>query len=214
MVSNPLELFTDHSILPVVTVDKVEDGVPLAQALLDGGIGLMEVTLRSDAALSAVDRITAEVEIFVGLGTVIEADQFRYAHQVGAHFTSSPGLNASLISVASEEKIPYLPGVYTASEVMLARDLECATVKFFPAYTDGRLNHIDQIARAFPAMDFVLTGGIDGANYLAALAQQRVVAVGGSWIAPRELIAARDWAQISERARQVVAALPAGGEAG
>ena len=208
MISNAFEIFANQPLLPVVRLSKAEQGVPLALALLDGGIGVMEVTLRTNAALAAVDKITANVEISVGLGTVIEADHFRYAHQVGAQFASSPGLNTDLISVAEEEKLPYLPGVFTASEVMLARDLDCNTLKFFPAYTGNRLNHYMQLALAFPSLHFVLTGGVNGENYLDTLNLLGVASVGGSWIAPEELIQAEDWTQITERAKLALAHLP------
>lgn len=207
------EVFDSHRLWPVAELDTPEQGPPLARALLDAGIGILEVTLRTDAALSAVERIVASEDILVGLGTVLEADQFRYAHQVGAKFTSSPGLNVDLLSVADEEKIPYLPGVFTASEVMLARDLEYETLKYFPAFSPQGATQYSQISAAFPQMSFCLTGGIGEGNYTEALSLKGVLAVGGSWLAPRSLVAASDWAAITEtarRCRDAISPQPAG----
>lgn len=196
-------IFDDHPVLPVAAVDSAESGPPLAKALREGGISIVEIMLRSDEALAAVERIVASEDIMVGLGTLLEADQFKYAQQVGAKFTTSPGLNLDLLSVADEEHIPYLPGVFTASEIMLARDHDYETLKYFPAFVPDRPRQTQylQLASAFPQMRFCMTGGIDGGNFMDALAMSNVIAVGGTWIAPRELVAAGDWAQITERAR-------------
>ena len=165
---------------------------------------MIEITLRTDAALAAVENILEREEVIVGLGSLLEADQFRYARQVGARFAASPGLNEDLLSVAEVEKLPYLPGVYTASDIMLARDLECRFIKFFPAYTNGQPSHFAQLAPIFSDLNFCLTGGIGPDNMAEALALPHVAVVGGSWIAPRELIKAKDWSGIEARAKEAM----------
>ena len=195
------ELFTGHPLLPVVEIMEAASGPPLAQALLDGGIKIIEITLRTDAALSAAELIGQREDIIVGIGTILEADQFRYAHQVEAQFAASPGFNMDLLDVAKEEKMPYLPGVFTASEIMLARDLEYEFIKFFPTYTPTGLSPYPQLAPAFPKMQFCLTGGISQDNFDRTLAMQGVIAVGGSWLAPRQLIEAKDFKEITARAK-------------
>ena len=204
------ELFVDHRLLPVVEISDPEKGPPLAKALLDGGISILEVTLRTDAALEAVERIVASEDILVGLGTLLEADQFRYAHQVGARFTTSPGLNVDLLNVADEENLPYLPGVFTSSEIMLARDLEYETLKYFPAFTLEGNTQYTQLASAFPQMSFCLTGGVHENNFLSALALKGVMAVGGTWLAPKNLVEESNWEEITWNARKATRSIASG----
>ena len=201
------EIFAEHQLLPVVEIDTPEKGPPLARALLDGGINIVEITLRTDAALAAVEEIVANEDIMVGLGTLLEADQFRYAHQVGAKFTASPGLNVDLLNVADAEKIPYLPGVFTASEIMLARDLEYETLKYYPAFTPEGKTQYTQLAAGFSQMEFCLTGGVTEANFAEALSMKSVIAVGGTWLAPTRLIQESRWEEITQIARRCSQAL-------
>lgn len=206
MLSKMLELIVDRPVIPVVEIECKKHGPPLAEALLAGGIDIVEITLRTEAALDAAESMIAESAIVVGLGTVLEADQLRFAVQIGAQFCASPGINLDLFTTAEEEKIPYLPGVCTPSEVMLARDLECALVKFFPAIPGTANSAFPYIARAFPQLKFCLTGGVNAANLAIAFKRSCVVAVGGSWIAPREAICNGDWRGISDRAAAALCA--------
>ena len=198
------DIFVNNRLLPVAEIQNPEQGPHLAASLIKGGINILEVLLRTDEAISAVEHIIANEDILVGLGTVLEADQFRYAHQIGARFCTSPGLNVDLLNVANVEKMPYLPGAFTASEIMLARDLECRVLKFFPAYTHTGISHYPQLAGAFHGIRFCLTGLIDEKNFIEALKMPKVIAVGGSWLCPTELINAGKWDEITQRAKFAV----------
>lgn len=200
-------IFTQHPLLPVVELKNAAHAVPLKEALMKAGINILEITLRTEEALAAADSIAGDENFLVGLGTLLEADQFRYASQLGADFVTSPGFNVDLISVASTEKIAYLPGVFTPSEVMLARDLEYETMKFFPAYCNKVIQHYPQLSAAFPNLNFCLTGGLNQDNLLATMDMRGVIACGGSWLAPKELIAAEDWDGVTETAQRAVRAL-------
>lgn len=201
------DILLQHPLLPVVELSDPNKAPPLASALAEGGIKILEITLRTDVALSAAERIAGNDDFLVGLGSLLEADQFRYAAQVGAQFVVSPGLNEDLLGVANEEKIAYLPGVFTPSEIMLARDLDYETLKFFPAYTSVGVLHYPQVASSFPTINFCLTGGVTADNFLPTMDMPGVMAVGGSWLAPKKLIEANDWTGITENARRAVTAL-------
>lgn len=202
-----LQIFADNPLLPVVELEQAADAQPLKEALQKAGINIMEITLRTEQAIAAAESITEDDEFLVGLGTLLEADQFRYASQIGVDFVSSPGLNTDLLSVADAEKIAYLPGVFTPSEIMLARDLEYDIMKFFPAYDNQGIQHFPQISASFRNLHFCLTGGISQANFLKTLDMHGVIGVGGSWLAPKKLINAQDWAGITATAKQAVTAL-------
>lgn len=204
MLTNLADFFDGCPLLPVIEIDNADDAPQLAATLAKAGLKVIEITLRTDAALAAVENILEREEVIVGLGSLLEADQFRYARQVGARFAASPGLNEDLLSVAEVEKLPYLPGVYTASDIMLARDLECRFIKFFPAYTNGQPSHFSQLAPIFSDLSFCLTGGIGPENMTEALALPHVAVVGGSWIAPRAMIKAKDWSSIEARAKDAM----------
>ena len=204
MLTNLVDFFDGCPLLPVIEIDNADDAPQLAATLAQAGLKVIEITLRTDAALAAVENILEREEVIVGLGSLLEADQFRYARQVGARFAASPGLNEDLLSVAEVEKLPYLPGVYTASDIMLARDLECRFIKFFPAYTNGQPSHFSQLAPIFSDLSFCLTGGIGPENMTEALALPHVAVVGGSWIAPRAMIKAKDWSSIEARAKDAM----------
>lgn len=193
-------------ILPVLVVDDPDRAVPLADALLQGGIGAAEITLRTPAALEAIRRISANRDVVVGAGTVINADQVEAAAHAGARFIVSPGLSRSVVQRAQELAIPVIPGVATASEVMQALDLGLSLLKFFPAATCGGAPAVKALAGPFPQVRFVPTGGIgpDDADHYLSL--PTVLAVGGSWLAPATLLAAGDYPGITTRARAAAAA--------
>ena len=199
------DILKGNPIVPVVVLDKVEDAVPLAHALLEGGIKLIEVTLRTAAGLNAISRIAKEVpEIIVGAGTVLSAEQYRQAMAAGAQYLISPGLTPAIAEVAAKHSLPYLPGVATPSECMLAMEYSIPVVKFFPASLIGGTPLLKQFASVFSNLKFVPTGGIDAGNAKDYLSLPNVVSVGGSWVAPKDAIAKGDWKKITELCREAL----------
>ena len=201
------KILIKNPLLPVVEIEDANNAKPLRDAIQEGGINIIEITLRTKDALTAAEQICQDLDFTVGLGTLIEADQFRYASQLGIDFVSSPGLNRDLMSVAEEEKIAYLPGVFTPSEIMEARDFEYSTMKFFPAYSEAGMQHFPQVSAAFRSLHFCLTGGVNDDNFIKTLSMETVVSVGGSWLAPRELIKNKGWASITHRVKEAVTKL-------
>lgn len=199
-----------NRVIPVITIDRVADAVPLARALVAGGVTALEVTLRTPVALEAARAIIAEVpDAVVGLGTVTRAADLDAAERIGARFVISPGATPALLAAASARALPYLPGIATGSELMAAMDAGFRTVKFFPAVPAGGLPAIRALAGPFPDARFCPTGGIAESNAAEWLAVPGIVAVGGSWLAPTELIRAGDWAGITAIAKRTLAKLPA-----
>jgi len=188
-------------VIPVITLDRLDDAVPLARALVGGGIRLLEITLRTPAGLDGARAIIRDVpDAVVGIGTVLTPDDLRRAVEAGARFALSPGATPALLDAAAEAPIPFLPGIATASEMMeaLARGLTAA--KFFPATAAGGLPALRALAGPFPQVRFCPTGGITEANAAEWLAQPNVIAVGGSWLTPAAEVAAGQWGAIRERA--------------
>lgn len=187
-------------IVPVPTIDRVEDGVPLARALVAGGVKVLEVTFRTEAAAAAAKAIIAEVpEAIVGIGTVLNADDLRRAHELGARFAVSPGATPELLDAAADSALPLLPGVVTASEIMQAQAKGFNLLKFFPAEQAGGIPMLRALAGPFPKMRFCPTGGIDGSNVATWLAEPNVIAAGGSWLCPASDIKAANWEVITGR---------------
>ncbi len=190
-------------VIPVITIAHLADAVPLARALVEGGIRLLEVTLRTEAGLAAAASIMREVPgAIVGIGTVLTPADMRRAVEIGARFALSPGATPALLDAAADAPIPFLPGIATASEMMEALARGFDTVKFFPATAAGGLPAIKALAGPFPQARFCPTGGITEDNALEWLAQPNVVAVGGSWLTPPAEVAAGDWAAITARANR------------
>ncbi|HLG86562.1 MAG TPA: bifunctional 4-hydroxy-2-oxoglutarate aldolase/2-dehydro-3-deoxy-phosphogluconate aldolase [Alphaproteobacteria bacterium] len=187
-------------VVPVLVIEDAGSAVPLARALCAGGLRMLEVTLRTRAALEAIQRISAEVEdAIVGVGTVANPGDVARATKVGARFAVSPGLTDSLAELGP---IPLLPGVATATEIMRARDAGYTLLKFFPAMAAGGVPALKAMAGPFPDIRFCPTGGIESGNAASFLALNNVICVGGSWVAPRDAVAAGDWQRISDRARR------------
>jgi 2-dehydro-3-deoxyphosphogluconate aldolase/(4S)-4-hydroxy-2-oxoglutarate aldolase len=187
------------AIVPVVVIDDPRDATPLAAALAAGGCGLIEVTLRTAAALPAITAIASNPAVTVGAGTVLNAAQVRTAQAAGARFIVSPGLDAAVIEASRSLDLAVVPGVSTASEVQAAWNLGLRLVKFFPANIAGGAPAIRVLASVFHDMRFMPTGGISAANLADYLAIPAVIACGGSWLAPAELIAAGHFAEITRR---------------
>ena len=180
--------------------------MPLARALLDGGLPLLEVTLRTPAALAAIAAIAREVpQVVVGAGTVQRPADVVQACTAGARFLVSPGMTPELAAAALATELPYLPGVATPSEVMTARDLGISFLKLFPAEAVGGLALLQALAPVFPGVAFCPTGGIDERSAAKYLALPNVPMVGGSWMAPREAVAAGDWATVRRLAERAAA---------
>lgn len=190
-------------VIPVLTLERVEDAVPLGKALLAGGLPVIEITLRSDAALEAARALIEAVpEVLVGLGTVLERTQLRAAAEIGAAFAVSPGASAGLLQAAREEGMPpLLPGAATAGEVMTLREAGYRDMKFFPAEVAGGIAWLRAVQPVFPDCRFCPTGGVSAERAPDYLALNNVVCVGGSWIAPAAAIRQGAWEEIEERAR-------------
>lgn len=187
-------------IVPVLTIDRAEDGVPLARALVAGGVKVLEVTFRTEAAAAAAKAIMAEVpEAIVGIGTVLNADDLRHAHELGARFAVSPGATPELLDAAADSALPLLPGVATASEIMQAQAKGFNLLKFFPGEQAGGIPMLRALAGPFPNTRFCPTGGIDGSNVVTWLAEPNVIAAGGSWLCPASDIKAANWEVITGR---------------
>ncbi len=201
-------LIEDKSVIAVLRIERREDAVPLAGALLDGGLTVLEVTLRSDVALAAAgDIIAAFPHAVVGIGTVLDAGGLSRTCDVGAAFAVSPGLTAKLSHAAAELAVPFLPGVATVSEVMAAREAGLERLKLFPAGALGGVSMLNALAPLFPDVRFCPTGGVNIDNFTDYLERDNVFAVGGSWLAPKELVAARDWGAIAKRAHMARTAM-------
>ena len=199
--------FRGVAVVPVLTIDREDDALPLARALFDGGLRLIEVTLRTPAAPAAIAAIARELpQIVVGAGTVQRPADVVQACAAGAQFLVSPGMTAELAAAALSTALPYLPGVATPSEVMAARDIGISFLKLFPAEAVGGLALLRALAPVFSGIAFCPTGGIDERSARAYLALPNVPMVGGSWMAPKEAVAAGDWARVrrlAERARTI-----------
>jgi 2-dehydro-3-deoxyphosphogluconate aldolase/(4S)-4-hydroxy-2-oxoglutarate aldolase len=192
-------------VIPVLTVERVADAKPLAEALVAGGLSVLEVTLRTPAALDVI-RVMSEVEgAVVGAGTVLSPKDLDAAFRAGARFIVSPGLTESIAEEAKLTAMPLLPGVATATEVMRGLDLGLTHFKFFPAEQAGGAAMLKAFSGPFAAARFCPTGGVSPGNAATYLGLPNVLCVGGSWIATPELIAAGAWAEISARARAAAA---------
>lgn len=193
-------------VVPVLVIERVEDAVPLARALVAGGLPLLEVTLRTAAALDGVARIAAEVQgAVVGAGTVRSLGALDAAVRAGARFAVSPGFSAAMVASAP---IPLLPGVATATDAMAAMEAGCDFVKLFPAEVAGGVKLLQALYGPFAELRFCPTGGVTPANAPAYLEQPNVICVGGSWMAPRDKVAAGDWAGIAAMAGKAARLTP------
>jgi 2-dehydro-3-deoxyphosphogluconate aldolase/(4S)-4-hydroxy-2-oxoglutarate aldolase len=189
-------------IVPVLSITRVEDAVPLARALVAGGLPVLEVTLRTEAAIGAIRAIREEVpNASVGAGTVLNARHLSAVEAAGATFAISPGSTDALYAAASDARIPLLPGIATASELMHGLELGYERFKFFPAESSGGIAALKSFAGPFAQAKFCPTGGVSLANARDYLALPNVRCVGGSWVAPTNLVKAGAWAQITDLAR-------------
>ena len=191
-------LFEQATIIPVLTIERLEDAVQLAKALVAGGVRTLEITLRTPVAIESAKAIMAHVpEAVVGIGTILNADDLARAEGIGARFGISPGATPDLLKAAAASALPFAPGIATASELMLALAHGFNLVKFFPAEQSGGIKALRALAGPFPDARFCPTGGIGEANAASWLAEPNVVAVGGSWLCPAADIRSGNWAGIT-----------------
>jgi 2-dehydro-3-deoxyphosphogluconate aldolase/(4S)-4-hydroxy-2-oxoglutarate aldolase len=199
-------LFALAPVVPVITIEDASAAVPLARALVAGGLPVVEITLRTEAALEAARAIIGEVkEAVVGIGTVLTSDDLQRAEGLGAAFAISPGLSIELLHAAASGNLPFVPGVQTASDLIACVTRGYDLVKFFPAVPAGGLAALSALGGPFPNVRFCPTGGIGEADAAQWLAHPKVVAVGGSWVAPASDIKAGAWSKIEARARAAAA---------
>ena len=199
---NTLELADHGPVIPVIVIDRLEDAVPMARALVAGGVRVLEVTLRTPAGLPAISAIAAQVAgAIVGAGTVRNAADARTARAAGATFAVSPGYTAEVGMACREIGLPLLPGVATASEVMAAQADGLSFLKFFPATAAGGIPLLKALAGPFPDVAFCPTGGLTPETAPQFLALPNVRVCGGSWLTPADAVKAGDWARITELAR-------------
>jgi len=188
-------------VIPVLTIERVADAVPLARALVKGGLPVLEITLRTEAALEALRLIAREVQgAVVGAGTVLNTGQLTQATQAGAQFVVSPGCTPALAQAVNASGMPFLPGVQTVSEAMALMEQGFRLLKFFPADTSGGLGWLKAVAGPLAGLRFCPTGGVNAETAPAYLALGNVACVGGSWVAPKDAAAAGDWARIERLA--------------
>ena len=191
-------LFKEAKIIPVLTIDRLEDAVPLALALVAGGVTTLEVTLRTPAAIEAAKAIISDVpDAVVGIGTILNADDLARAEALGAKFGISPGATPELLQAAAASRLPFAPGIATASDLMQALAHGFDLVKFFPAEQAGGIKALRALAGPFPNVLVCPTGGIGEANAATWLAEPNVVAVGGSWLCPAAEVRSGNWAGIT-----------------
>lgn len=195
------ELLSIQPVIPVLTVANADDATPLAEALVAGGLRVLEVTLRTEAALKVIVRMAQVKGAIVGAGTCLLPEDVDASVEAGAQFIVTPGLSQLTLEAADDHNAPILPGVATPSEIMAGLGLGIARFKFFPAQQAGGLPMIDALAGPFTAVKFCPTGGITNELAKDYLARPNVMCVGGTWVAPKKLVDAKDWAAITELAK-------------
>ena len=195
-----IEKIRKAPVMAVLVIDTAEDAIPLAKALLAGGVSAIELTLRTPAALSALERIRSEApEILAGIGTILNAEQVRSVKDRGAAFGVSPGLNSSVVKAAKDLDLPFAPGIMTPSEIEAAYALGCDVMKLFPSEPAGGLNYLKSINAPYAhlGIQYIPLGGVSLENLESYLKSPEILAVGGSWLAPRKLIQEKAWKEIS-----------------
>lgn len=200
----PREVMTSTPVVPVIVVDNVEQAINIGKALVAGGVPVLEVTLRTDAALEAIKALREQVpEAIVGAGTVCTRKQYVQAIEAGSQFIISPGMTPDLLAVGKEYDVPYLPAVATISDILLGIEYGYDHFKFFPAEINGGIKALKAFAGPLADIRFCPTGGVSPANYKDYLALPNVLCVGGSWIVPKDLIEAGKWDEITALAKQL-----------
>ncbi|GAA9273565.1 bifunctional 4-hydroxy-2-oxoglutarate aldolase/2-dehydro-3-deoxy-phosphogluconate aldolase [Helicobacter pylori] len=206
MQDKTIEVLQISPIVPVVVIEDIKDAVPLAQSLIEGGIHIIEVTLRSSCALEAIELIAKNVpKMRVGAGTILNPTQLEQAQNRGAEFLISPGLTIKLLEYAKKKDMPLIPGVSSSSEVMQALELGYNALKFFPAEYCGGVKLLNAFNGPFKGVKFCPTGGISADNMRSYLNLENVLCVGGSWLTPKNLIQNKEWDKITEICKRSLA---------
>jgi len=203
---DPLKVLESGPVVPVIVIENIDHAVPLARALLAGGIKVLEITLRSEVAVEAIRRVSKEVpDAIVGAGTVACPEDLAAVTEAGAVFAISPGLTPNLLTAANQGPIALIPGISTASELMMGMEMGYTEFKFFPAEAAGGVSMLKSIGGPFPQITFCPTGGISLKNFNNYLILDNVACVGGSWIVPKGSVEQEDWQSITDLARDAVA---------
>lgn len=197
----------DNRIIPVVVINRADHAEALGEALVTGGIPIAEVTFRTDAAPEAIQRMSANPDLLVGAGTVLNPAQVDQAVDAGARFIVSPGFSAAVVKRAQQHGLPVFPGAVTPSEIMAALDLGLTTIKFFPANVYGGPAALKALGAPFPQVRFIPTGGVSGENLATYLSLPNVAAVGGSWMVPASAVDAGDMETIRTLCAEASAAV-------
>jgi len=202
----PKDVLNAGPVMPVMVIQNAEDAVPLAKALIAGGIKVLEITLRTPSALESIKLISREVkDAIVGAGTITTPAQLQAAEDAGAVFAISPGLTPALLTAAKAGNIALIPGVATLSELMMGMEYDLDCFKFFPAEAAGGIPMLKAIAGPVPNVTFCPTGGISPDNYNAYLKLPNVACVGGSWLVPADAVKEKNWDKVTELAAQAIA---------
>jgi len=204
---NALSELTKFRVVPVVVLDNLSFATPLADALVGGGLGCAEVTLRTSASLEVISVMAARGDMLVGAGTVLTCDQVDEAHEAGAHFLVSPGLDRDVVVRAQSLGIPIVPGAATATEIQAALRLGLSHLKFFPAVPAGGLDVINALHGPFPSVRFMPTGGITMSTLDGFISHPAIFAVGGSWMVPRSLLDTGDFTGVRRLTQDTVSHL-------
>ncbi len=201
----PSEVLNASPVMPVMVIQDAADAVPLARALMAGGIKVLEITLRTEAAMDSIRAISQEVEgAIVGAGTITTPEQLKAVADAGAVFAISPGLTPKLLEAANHSEIALIPGIASVSELMTGMEYGLDHFKFFPAEAAGGIPLLKGIAGPIPHITFCPTGGISPANYNDYLALKNVACVGGSWLVPADAVKNKDWDAVTALAKEAV----------
>lgn len=198
-----LDRTRQSKVIAVVVIDDADNAIPLARALQNGGVTAIELTLRTPTAFESLRRIRGEFpEMMTGLGTVLSTAQVKQACEAGAAFAVAPGFNSKIVNAARDAGLAFAPGITTPSDIEAAAELGCNLLKFFPAEPSGGIGYLNAISAPYAhlGLEYIPLGGLDENNFTRYLALKNVPAVGGSWIAPRDLIQKQDWATITANA--------------
>jgi len=202
----PSEVLNASPVMPVMVIEDAENAVPLARALMAGGIKVLEITLRTEAAMASIKAISEEVEgALVGAGTITTPEQLQAVADAGAVFAISPGLTPKLLEAANKSSIALIPGISSVSELMTGMEYGLDHFKFFPAAAAGGIPMLKGIAGPIPQITFCPTGGISPSNYNDYLALKNVACVGGSWLVPADVVKNKDWDAVTALAKEAVA---------
>ena len=206
MVDSPsFEALIESPVIPVIVLNEIQLAIPLAEVLINNGLTVIEITLRTEVAIPAIRMISdAFPKAIVGAGTVSTPQQIFLARDSGASFVISPGTSQRMYEAANSSSLPFLPGIATPSEILIAREAGFSMCKFFPSEGLGGVERLEMFSKIFPNMKFCPTGGVSEANLTSYLSLANVPVVAGSWIAPEALILEKDWVEIEARAQRAL----------